>query len=341
MNFFKKRKPIEATASPSSSVFSAGLPRQGEALPVSLKAHSQFIKRVNCSQCGAPKSLPSTTAYIYCDYCGALMDYDFRIANADTNAGLTNTVYHRIYATVQGLMAQVKARGDRDECRRLYRQVYTQWLQECPTAASPRAYKDAAFRDQFIAYQVECFVEKDFDTELAEIELQMQMLANSFQRIPTPGGAWRVVGPFWQYAELFTKQMEKAYDMLHAKGIDAMDPDKPPPGVPLRMEYSCFCQAWLPHLSTEDGEKLLTFYGLSGEYFEAGLPQTESHKCGSCGSELHTMPGARQVVCDSCGYLIDVCSQAVRCQKCGALLSFPVSANHILCPYCGTDNRRV
>ena len=58
------------------------------------------------------------------------MDYDFRIANADTNAGLTNTVYHRIYATVQGLMAQAKARGDREECRRLYRQVYTQWLQE-------------------------------------------------------------------------------------------------------------------------------------------------------------------------------------------------------------------
>ena len=130
MNFFKKRKPIESTTPPPSSIFSAGLPRQGEAIPASLKAHSQFIKRVNCSQCGAPKSLPSTTAYIYCDYCGSLMDYDFRIANADTNAGLTNTVYHRIYATVQGLMAQAKARGDREECRRLYRQVYTQWLQE-------------------------------------------------------------------------------------------------------------------------------------------------------------------------------------------------------------------
>jgi hypothetical protein len=30
-----------------------------------LKAHSQFIKRVSCSQCGAPKSLPSTTASIH------------------------------------------------------------------------------------------------------------------------------------------------------------------------------------------------------------------------------------------------------------------------------------
>src|SRR3569832_802258 len=109
MNFFNKRgqekqKPGDV---------SAGLPRPGEVLPESLKAHSRFIKRVSCSQCGAPKSLPSTTAYIYCDYCGSLMDYDFRIANADTNAGLTNTVFHRLIATVQVALMQAKTHGDR------------------------------------------------------------------------------------------------------------------------------------------------------------------------------------------------------------------------------------
>src|SRR5512138_2135562 len=109
MNFFKKR----GQEKPQSTNFSAGLPQVGDALPASLKANSRFIKRVNCSQCGAPKSLPSTTAYIYCDYCGSLMDYDFRMANADTNAGLTNTVFHRLIATVQSSLMQAKARGDR------------------------------------------------------------------------------------------------------------------------------------------------------------------------------------------------------------------------------------
>jgi LSD1 subclass zinc finger protein len=341
MNFFKKRKPEELPSPARSSEFSLGIPRQGEVVPASLSAHSQFIKRVNCSQCGAPKSLPSRTAYIYCDYCGSLMDYDFRIANADTNAGLTNTVYHRIYATVQEEMAQAKARGDRDECRRLYRQVYNQWLRECPTAASPRAYKDMTFREQFIAYQVECFVEKDFDPKQAELESQMQWLTNSLQRIPTPGGAWIVGGPFWQYAEMFKKQMGLAYASIHEKGIDGMDPDNAPQGVPLLMEYSYFCQAWLPHLSPQDGERLLKFFGLAGEYDAVSHQETDSHQCGSCGSELHTMPGARQVVCESCGFMIDVGSQAVLCQKCGARLSFPVSVNHLLCPYCSTDNRRV
>src|SRR5437868_10828287 len=108
MNLFKKRG-----ASAQSTNAAAGLPRTGDTLPVSLSAHSQFVKRVACSRCGAPKTLPSATAYLYCDYCGALIDYDFRIANADTNAGLTNTVFHRLMAMVQGAMAQAKARGDR------------------------------------------------------------------------------------------------------------------------------------------------------------------------------------------------------------------------------------
>jgi DNA-directed RNA polymerase subunit RPC12/RpoP len=340
MNFFKKRKP-KATSETSGSAFSAGLPGAGDELPGSLKAHSQFIKRVNCSQCGAPKSLPSRTAYLYCDYCGSLMDYDFRLGNAGTNAGLSNTVYHRIFATVQFQMAQARARGDQEECRRIYQHVYTLWLQECPTAVSPRANRDLDFRERFVHYQVECAVAKDFDTRQASLEAQMQRLVASLQRIPTPGGAWMTAGPFWEYAATFKQQMELAYDLIHEKGIDALDPDHAPAGVPLRMEFSYFCQAWLPHLPPADGERLLKTFGLDAEYDEFAPVQTDSRKCGGCGSEIQTLPGARQVVCENCGFTIDVDSHPIPCRKCGALLSFPVSASHLACPYCATDNRRV
>jgi DNA-directed RNA polymerase subunit RPC12/RpoP len=337
MNFFKKR----GQERPKPTDVSAGLPRLGDALSESLKAHSQFIKRVNCSQCGAPKSLPSPTAYIYCDYCGSLMDYDFRMANADTNAGLTNTVFHRIIATVQIPLMQAKTRGDREAYRQIYRQLFTQWLQECPMAASPRAKTDMEFRSQLIDYFAECAVVKDLDPQQATLQVKMDTLTAALQRIPIPGAAWQVAGPFWEYAALFKQQMEMTYTLLQKEGVLAMDPDKAPEGVPIRMEYSTFCQAWLPHLSPEDGERLLKFYGLSAEYDEVKPHQTNEHHCGACGGEIQTLPGARQVVCDSCGYTIDVSSQAVPCQKCSALLSFPVSANHVLCPYCGTDTRRV
>jgi hypothetical protein len=297
MKLFRKNEQKGPGESKQPTGFSAGLPVQGDVLPASLQAHSQFIKRVNCSQCGAPKSLPSTTAYLYCDYCGALMDYDFRLANANTNAGLTNTVFHRIIASVQGSMAQAKARGDRDGCRDLYRQVFSQWVQECPMAVSPRAKSDKTFRDQLVTYLAESAVTKDFDPRQAPLDAKMQALVSSFQRIPTPGGAWMVAGDFWGYAGLFKQEMELTYALLHETHVDAMDPDQPPSGVALRMEYSTFCQGWLPHLSAADGERLLKLFGLDAQYDEVKPQPTESRHCGSCGSVIHTLAGARKVVC--------------------------------------------
>jgi DNA-directed RNA polymerase subunit RPC12/RpoP len=336
-DFFKKKKPEQ----PKQSAFSVGIPKEGDAMPESLKAHSRFIKRVSCPQCGAPKSRPSTTAYIYCDFCGSLMDYDFRMANANTNAGITNTIYSRIMMTVQMPLMQAKARNDRDAVRLIYKQVFTQWLQECPNAASPRAIKDMDFRKQFIDYCAECAVIKDMDPNQATLQVKMDGLVARLQRIPTPGGAWIVAGPFWEYAALFKEQMEGTYALIRQLGADQLDPDHASPEVALRMEYTTFCQAWLPHLSAADGERLLKFYGLNSEYDEVQPHESEQRHCGSCGSDVEALPGAKQVVCESCGFTLDVGSQAIPCQKCGALLSFPVAMNHVVCPYCSTDTRRV
>jgi len=336
-DLFKKKKPEQ----PKQSVFAVGIPKEGDAMPESLKAHSRFIKRVSCSQCGAPKSRPSTTAYIYCDFCGSLMDYDFRMANANTNAGITNTIYSRIMMTVQMPLMQAKARNDRDAVRQIYKQVFTQWLQECPNAASPRAIKDMEFRKQFIDYCAECAVIKDMDPNQATLQVKMDGLVARLQRIPTPGGAWMVAGPFWEYAALFKQQMEGTYALIRQLGADQLDPDHASPEVALRMEYTTFCQAWLPHLSAADGERLLKFYGLNSEYDEVQPHESEQRHCGSCGSDVEALPGAKQVVCESCGFTLDVGSQAIPCQKCGALLSFPVSVNSVVCPYCSTDTRRV
>lgn len=334
-DFFKK-KPEQ----PKQSIYSAGIPK-ADAMPESLKAHSRFIKRVSCPQCGAPKSRPSTTAYIYCDFCGSLMDYDFRMANANTNAGITNTIFQRIMATMQLQLMQAKARNDRDAVRQIYKQVFTLWLQECPNAASPRAIKDMGFRKQFIDYCAECAVVKEMDPHQTELQIKMNGLVSRLQRIPMPGGAWRTAGPFWEYAALYKEQMIGTYALIREQGADQLDPDHASPEVALRMEYTTFCQAWLPHLAPEDGEKLLKFYGLNSEYDEVTPHDSEQRHCGGCGSDIEVFPGAKQLVCEACGFTLDVNSQAVPCQKCGASLSFPVGTNSVVCPYCGTDTRRV
>lgn len=340
--FSRDRKP-KAPPGPPPPNFAvvADLPKAGQAVPQSLSARSGFIKRVSCHRCGAPKKLPSKTAYIYCDYCSALADYDFRIANANTNAGLTNTVFHRLIGPVQPHLQYAKATGDRDTYRRIQRDVFTQWIQLCPEAVSPRAKTDEEFRERMIAYCAETAVTKDMDPAQMPLDAQMASLTAGLQRIPTPDGAWMVAGTFWPMADLFKKQMEMAYALIDSTGVNQMDPDDTPPGVALKMEYSTFCQGWLPHLSEADGKKLLAQFGLTGEYVKLEPQETKDYQCGGCGAKLVALTGAQSIICEDCGTKLDIKSGPTPCRECGAPLVFPVSVGHLACPYCGSETQHV
>jgi DNA-directed RNA polymerase subunit RPC12/RpoP len=343
VGLFKKREkvPPPQPTDEQWALANAGLIPSVDALSPSLTATSDFIKRATCPRCGAPKTLPSKTAYLYCDYCGALVDYDFRKANAGTNAGLTNTIYHQLVAPWQPNLDHARATGDRDAYRGLMLHVFQQWIDQCPQAVSPRAKTDLDFRQRMVAYSAECAVVKDMDPTQQQMEAELNAVMGSFQRMPTPGGAWMVAGDFWRAAELWKQQMELAYQTIESTGVAGMDPDEAPPGVALKMEHSTFCQAWLPHLSAEDGERLLAYYGMKGDYTKVEPQVTEDHRCGGCGVELHTMPGARVVVCEDCGRQVDIAAGAVPCRQCGAPLSYPVGVTQLQCPYCRVQTARV
>jgi LSD1 subclass zinc finger protein len=307
----------------------------------SLFAHADFVKQVDCSQCGATKQLPSQTAYLYCDHCGALIDYDFRLANSGTNAGLTNTVYHRLVAQVQGEMNHALARADRDRYRELLKPVFAEWIRQCPQAVSPRAKSDPEFRDRMVAYLAECSVSRDFEPGLTQLDAQLNYQIGGLERIPNGSGPWQVSSGIWAVATLYKEIMEKTYAMLDATGVSALDPDEAPPGVALRMEYSTFCQGWIPHLNAADGERLLAFYGLTAAYARVKTADLAARNCGGCGAELATLPSASAVVCESCGRKLDVGGGQIPCRNCGAPLSFPVGASRIDCPYCQSGTHRL
>jgi len=339
MGLFKKRPAQQATAAPTVAeslqklVETSGQP--------SLFAHSEFVKQVDCPRCGARKRLPSKTAYLYCDYCGSLIDYDFRLANSGTNAGLTNTVFHQLIAPVQGDLDRARAVGDTGRYRELLRGVYTEWLRECPQAASPRVKSDEDFRDRMAAYCAESQLRKDFDPSLAVLERQMNAVIATLQRRPNGTGPWLVSDGIWQVAAMFKELIDKDYQMLGAAGVLAMDPDEAPPGVPVRMEYSTFCQGWIPHLPPGDVDRFLATFGLNSEYARVDVTDAQTKRCGGCGDELKTMPGANTVVCESCGRKLDIAGGETPCQNCGAPLSFPVGTSAIECPYCHTGTHRI
>src|SRR5215471_1139676 len=343
MGLFKKRPAQQAAAASTAAptvaesleklVETAGRP--------SLFAHSEFVKQVDCPRCGARKRLPSKTAYLYCDYCGSLVDYDFRLANSGTNAGLTNTVFHQLIAPVQGDLNRARAAGDTERYRELLRGVYLEWLRQCPQAASPRVKSDDDFRERMAAYCAESQLRKDFDPGLATLEMQMNAVIATLQRLPNGTGPWLVSDGIWQVAPLFKELIDKSYRMLDAAGVLAMDPDEAPPGVAVRMEYSTFCQGWIPHLPPQDVDRFRGMFGLTGEYTRVDVTDAVGKNCGRCGDKLRTLPGANAVVCESCGTKLDIAGGEVPCRTCGAPLSFPVGSSGIECPYCHSGTHRL
>ena len=99
---------------------------------------TDYVKRVDCPSCGGPKKLASASAYVYCDYCGALADFDFSRACSDASMAVPGPEYAKL---VNGLQPQLKAAlqaGDRESYRALQRQIFEAYATACPRALSHR-----------------------------------------------------------------------------------------------------------------------------------------------------------------------------------------------------------
>jgi DNA-directed RNA polymerase subunit RPC12/RpoP len=332
--------PVPMTASGVPDL-SAELKRQLAQANARVFAYSDLVKQVDCQQCGGPKQLPTKTAYVYCDYCGALTDYDFRLANFGTHAALTNQVFAYLSAPVRPAVDIAIATGNKDRYRQLMTPVFAEWTRQCPQANSPRCISDSDFFAQQVTYQVESNLFREFDTSTHQVTQQLVAATRALQKIPQPDGTYLVSDGIWQVAALYKQQMEQSYDVAKKNGIMALDPEGAPVPVWLKMEYSVFCQNWLPSIPKADARRFVEFFGLSDQYAPVKLTDPQLKKCAGCGDELKTVPGARQVICESCGRKLDIAGGEVPCRNCGASLSFPVGTDTIDCPYCSTATHRV
>jgi len=319
----------------------AEIRRQLQAARSRVFTYSDYVKQVDCLRCGAPKRLPSKTAYLYCDHCGTLVDYDFRAANFGTSAALTNQVFAFLMAPVKTEAERAIVLRDAGRYRELVRPVYLEWLRQCPMAASPRSTSDEDFRRRATDFWVESMVVREFTPELRAIEDRLQAATNGVRRYPQPNGGELIDDSIWPVARLFKQLTDESYRLAQQHGVLDLEPEGTPVAVQIRMEYSFWCQNWLPKLPPGTASQILAFFGVRNDYAKAAAVDAQPRKCGGCGDELRTVPGAQAVVCESCGRMLDIAGGEVPCQSCGAPLSFPVSVTALECPYCHTGTRRV
>ncbi len=296
-----------------------------------------YVKRCSCVACGAPKKLPAVTAYVYCDYCAALIDFDLR--RASESDSVPGAAYA---ATVNGTYAASQAAivaGDRDGYRDLQRRVFEAFVTYVPMAVSHRAGNDGAYRHAYVEYMAQAAVVRAFEPESQALEAEMRQRVLGLRYSGSMFAPTVAAESFWPMVDTMDRQIELGRRQYLTAGLADLDPDRAG-HLTGKFAWSGFCQGWLGMLPADAGARLLDRAGLTNEYVPIQPEDGQPRHCGGCGGDFSALPGAKAVICEGCGLRIDLGSAEIPCASCGATMTLPAGRDEIACPYCQAQVRR-
>jgi DNA-directed RNA polymerase subunit RPC12/RpoP len=296
-----------------------------------------FVKRCTCVVCGAPKKLPTETAYVYCDYCASLIDYDLRRAcESDTTPG---PEYAATVNSANAASQAAVAAGDRDAYRKLQQRVFGAYVTHVPMAVSHRAKNDPAYRSAYVGYMAEAAVARAFDPASQALEAEMKQRVMSLRYSGNMMSPTVAPDSFWPVADTLEKQIEVGQVLYRSAGLAELDPDHAE-HLTGKFAWSGFCQGWLGMLPADAAGQLLDRTGLKNEYVPVQLEDGQPRHCGGCGGEFSALPDAKAVICNGCGRRIELGSAEIPCAACGASMTLPAGADQVACPFCGSRVER-
>ncbi|MFT3806295.1 hypothetical protein [Arenimonas sp.] len=291
-----------------------------------------------CPACGTPKTRPAATAYVYCDACGALADYDFRKA-CEQPMQMPGPVYRNLQERLAPKLAKAQAAGDREAFRDIQLQLFDAWVTACPNSVPVRV-GDPDYRRAYVAHLAHAATFAAFDAEAARIGEAMNHAIAALQWTTSARGT----------AQVESASFERLYQAVHASlsylVSDAVlsqlppHPDEAPAPLQLRMSQAMFVQGWLPYLDEASAQRLLERTGLTQEYRSAESAPTGLAHCGHCKAEVVAVEGARRAVCEACGHRL-LMDRRIDCSGCGADLRLDGGGQPVNCPYCQARIERI
>lgn len=261
------------------------------------------VLRVACGTCGAPRTRPSPSAYVYCDHCGALVDYDFAVALAQGIAA-PGSVYEALRAELAPALDAARTRGDVDGFRELQHRLFDAFVEATP-ASTPVRTRDPEYRARYVAWLAEAATVAAFDDAARALEAAMGVATSQLAFASVDGKPRVAPEPFRALADsVFAYEARR--DALFEPAVYALHPDGASRALQRRIGNSLFAQGWLPYLGEADAQALLARTELAREYDELPPPATRALPCHRCGGPLDIVEGAKRVVCEHCGRLVDV-----------------------------------
>jgi LSD1 subclass zinc finger protein len=300
-------------------------------------ARRQRFLRTRCGHCGAAKSRPSTTAYVYCDFCGSLCDYDFR-KSCEQPMQMPGPVYEALAAQVQPAARAARAAGDRAAYGEIQHRLFDAWVTACPTAVPPRV-GDPVYREAYVAHLAAAATLAAFDPDAHRVMTRVASATAALVWSHDRQGRPRVSSA--TFSHLLAAVIDQFDWSYSAATLSALPehPDRAAPAVQRRMAASLFAQGWLPYLDERSAVAALKALDLEQAVVDAETHGT-SIACGHCGAMLVQYPGAQRVVCERCGRAVRV-DHRRNCDGCGNPLWLDGGADAVECAYCRQRLERI
>ena len=297
------------------------------------------VKRGACPGCGAPKVRRSTFAYVYCDFCGELYDFDFQACLADKRSRLPGPAYEGLVRGFQPELDRLRGLDDRAGYQAVQERIFKAYADACPAALSPRI-GDPDYKARYAHHAAACQTAAEFDPEAkAAFAAQQQAVGLLTWDRSNPLSPRARPETFWPMIDAVFASQYAAQAAHTSAGVINQHPDHASPEVQLRIGLSLLVQGWLPFVSGEDGQKLIERADLKDEYVEVEPAPTHSGPCPCCGAPLEVVEGAKRVLCPACGHLAGVGNGTVRCHGCGAPATLPEGSSLFKCGSCEAELR--
>lgn len=260
------------------------------------------VRRSICPVCGARRTRPSPTAFVYCDLCGHLADYDLERACAQPLAR-PGPAYEAIRAELAGPLAA--AHGDLARTRAIQRALFDAWVDACPDAVPIRC-RDPAYRAAYVAMLAEGETRAAFDPAARALRVTMEDAVAKLAFATVDGRARVLPAPYRVMEAAMFAHEARRHELALAHDIYDLHPDRASPALIRRIGFAMYVQGWLPYLDDADAEALLARTGLAAVYDAVEPPELRALRCPSCDRALEIDVAANRIVCAHCGRPVDV-----------------------------------
>lgn len=296
-----------------------------------------MVRRVRCPGCGAPKITASKTAYVYCDYCGRMMDWDLTQANA-TAGPKPGPRYTEMVRALTPQIDAARAARDRATLAALHRQILDQHMTDCPTSYSPRL-GDPAYRSALLDRSVHAQVVRELEPACRAADLAVDAAVKALVWV-NRGGPRARPDTFWAMYEAVVAADVVVQAAVRADPCPTPDPEDAAPELAAKMRDSIIVQGWMRYLDDEVVPQLLARTGLRAEYDPIAQPRLVPCPCRHCGATREVPQGAVRTICEDCGWTVELGTPAF-CGHCGARIVFPMALDVVACGHCKAETRRM